>query len=221
MASRRRAQQCQKAIGRDIRMADAEKIEGHQRKCHGKALKFHGCTAHGRFNRRFQPAFLQVPTALTILQARAAATRLAGGCHASFVLRTALVVWFVLLAPAGPPPPPSSSMSIAPASPWRSASTACRAITGGCRPPGRLHHPARHLSPANDGSALVLEEILQFADAVFDFLPWRLRHPRHLRDFRLGRPASHGCVRLDPANAAILYGLVEREGMGSTTIVVH
>lgn len=38
---------------------------------------------------------------------------------------------------------------------------------------------------------------------------------------RLGGPASHGCVRLDPGNAATLYGLVQREGMGSTTIVVH
>ena len=38
---------------------------------------------------------------------------------------------------------------------------------------------------------------------------------------RLGGPASHGCVRLDPRNAAILFGLVEREGMGATTIVVH
>ena len=37
----------------------------------------------------------------------------------------------------------------------------------------------------------------------------------------LGRPVSHGCVRLDPANAAILFGLVERQGSGSTTIVVH
>jgi lipoprotein-anchoring transpeptidase ErfK/SrfK len=38
---------------------------------------------------------------------------------------------------------------------------------------------------------------------------------------QLGRPASHGCVRLDPSNAAILYGLVEREGMDATTIVIH
>jgi len=37
----------------------------------------------------------------------------------------------------------------------------------------------------------------------------------------LGRPVSHGCVRLDPGNAAILFGLVEREGKGDTTIVVH
>jgi len=38
---------------------------------------------------------------------------------------------------------------------------------------------------------------------------------------RLGRPASHGCVRLDPGNAAILFGLVQHEGMGATTIVIH
>jgi lipoprotein-anchoring transpeptidase ErfK/SrfK len=37
----------------------------------------------------------------------------------------------------------------------------------------------------------------------------------------LGRPASHGCVRLDPGNAAILFGLVQHEGMGATTIVIH
>lgn len=28
----------------------------------------------------------------------------------------------------------------------------------------------------------------------------------------LGRPASHGCVRLEPANAALLYQMVEAEG---------
>ena len=28
----------------------------------------------------------------------------------------------------------------------------------------------------------------------------------------LGRPASHGCVRLSPGNAADLYGMVQREG---------
>ena len=35
----------------------------------------------------------------------------------------------------------------------------------------------------------------------------------------LGRPASHGCVRLNPGNAAKLYSLVS-EARGSTTIVV-
>jgi len=38
---------------------------------------------------------------------------------------------------------------------------------------------------------------------------------------RLGGPASHGCVRLHPSNAATLYALVSREGMGATTIVIH
>lgn len=38
---------------------------------------------------------------------------------------------------------------------------------------------------------------------------------------RLGGPASHGCVRLDPGNAAVLFELVRQEGMHATTIVVH
>jgi lipoprotein-anchoring transpeptidase ErfK/SrfK len=38
---------------------------------------------------------------------------------------------------------------------------------------------------------------------------------------RLGGAASHGCVRLDPSHAAVLFGLVQREGIGATTIVVH
>jgi lipoprotein-anchoring transpeptidase ErfK/SrfK len=38
---------------------------------------------------------------------------------------------------------------------------------------------------------------------------------------RLGGPASHGCVRLDPENATVLYGIVQQEGMRATTIVVH
>lgn len=37
---------------------------------------------------------------------------------------------------------------------------------------------------------------------------------------RLGRPASHGCVRLSPRNAARLYTLVSREGMGNTRITI-
>ena len=37
---------------------------------------------------------------------------------------------------------------------------------------------------------------------------------------RLGGPASHGCIRLHPANAATLFELVRSEGMDATTIVV-
>jgi hypothetical protein len=36
----------------------------------------------------------------------------------------------------------------------------------------------------------------------------------------LGGPASHGCVRLHPKNAATLFALVKRQGMGATTIRV-
>jgi hypothetical protein len=35
---------------------------------------------------------------------------------------------------------------------------------------------------------------------------------------RLGGPASHGCIRLHPANAATLFALVLREGAGNTRI---
>jgi len=37
---------------------------------------------------------------------------------------------------------------------------------------------------------------------------------------RLGGPASHGCIRLHPANAATLFALVKTEGIAATTIVV-
>ena len=37
---------------------------------------------------------------------------------------------------------------------------------------------------------------------------------------RLGTPASHGCVRLHPDNAAALFSLVRSNGMGSTQIIV-
>ncbi|TIU35663.1 MAG: L,D-transpeptidase, partial [Mesorhizobium sp.] len=36
----------------------------------------------------------------------------------------------------------------------------------------------------------------------------------------LGRPASHGCVRLHPANAATFYAMVKEAGFGNTRIVV-
>jgi lipoprotein-anchoring transpeptidase ErfK/SrfK len=37
----------------------------------------------------------------------------------------------------------------------------------------------------------------------------------------LGRPASHGCIRLAPANAARLYSLVHQHGLYQTKVVVH
>ena len=39
---------------------------------------------------------------------------------------------------------------------------------------------------------------------------------------RLGRTASHGCVRLHPGNARRLYSLIKRYGMSNTRIkIVH
>ncbi len=40
----------------------------------------------------------------------------------------------------------------------------------------------------------------------------------HIR--RLGRPASHGCVRLHPRNAAKLFNLVRRNGQRNARIVI-
>jgi hypothetical protein len=37
---------------------------------------------------------------------------------------------------------------------------------------------------------------------------------------QLGTPASHGCVRLEPANATQLFALVRQEGARNTTIVI-
>lgn len=36
----------------------------------------------------------------------------------------------------------------------------------------------------------------------------------------LGRPASHGCIRLHPANAAKLFALVKKHGAGQTRIAL-
>lgn len=38
---------------------------------------------------------------------------------------------------------------------------------------------------------------------------------------RLGGPASHGCIRLHPNDAAVLYNLIQSEGMRSATIIVQ
>lgn len=37
---------------------------------------------------------------------------------------------------------------------------------------------------------------------------------------RLGKPASHGCVRLDPKNAEILFDIVKASGMDSLRVEI-
>ena len=50
----------------------------------------------------------------------------------------------------------------------------------------------------------------------------RLGHAIHGTEHlaSLGRPASHGCVRLAPENAETLYTLVQEAGMPNTTVVL-
>jgi hypothetical protein len=38
---------------------------------------------------------------------------------------------------------------------------------------------------------------------------------------RLGRPASHGCVRLSPSNARRFFELVQQHGMSASKIIIH
>jgi lipoprotein-anchoring transpeptidase ErfK/SrfK len=38
---------------------------------------------------------------------------------------------------------------------------------------------------------------------------------------RLGAPASAGCVRLHPSNAAVLFSLTQKEGLRNTRIVIR
>jgi hypothetical protein len=38
---------------------------------------------------------------------------------------------------------------------------------------------------------------------------------------KLGRPASHGCIRLAPGNAARLFALVQKHGKGATRIAIN
>jgi hypothetical protein len=42
----------------------------------------------------------------------------------------------------------------------------------------------------------------------------------YLNTRRIGSPVSHGCVRLEPANAARLYALVEQQGLPNTKVLV-
>ncbi len=54
--------------------------------------------------------------------------------------------------------------------------------------------------------------------AVFFHKGYAIHGTNQIR--RLGRRASHGCVRLHPSNAAVLFSLVRQEGIRNTRIVV-
>lgn len=55
--------------------------------------------------------------------------------------------------------------------------------------------------------------------SVFFHKGWAVHGTNAIK--RLGRPASHGCVRLHPKNARKLYRLVRKVGMKNASIVVQ
>jgi len=83
-----------------------------------------------------------------------------------------------------------------------------------------LWHTRRHLSSAIDAHDALFAPIQHDSDTAFDLLPSRICDSRHVGARNLGRPASHGCIRLSPQNARTLFGLVGRHGMRNTSISI-
>ncbi|MGH6735468.1 MAG: L,D-transpeptidase [Methyloceanibacter sp.] len=82
-----------------------------------------------------------------------------------------------------------------------------RTPTGTYKP---YHLARRHYSTIYDGSPMPHSIFFHKGYAIHG--SYETKH--------LGSPASHGCVRLHPSNAAALYGLVQRYGAGNTTIKI-
>jgi len=85
-----------------------------------------------------------------------------------------------------------------------------------------------HLTPA--GSYRVLRTERHYVSKEWDDAPMphsifftKRGHAIHgSSDTKLlGRPVSHGCVRLDPANAARLFQLVRSRDLDATTVTVN
>jgi lipoprotein-anchoring transpeptidase ErfK/SrfK len=55
-------------------------------------------------------------------------------------------------------------------------------------------------------------------NAVFFHYGFAIHGTYHIKN--LGRPASHGCVRISPTNSAQLYGLVQKYGPSATRITI-
>ena len=80
-----------------------------------------------------------------------------------------------------------------------------RTPTGTYKP---YHLARRHYSTIYDGSPM--------PHSIFFYKGYAIHGSYETK--HLGRPASHGCVRLHPSNAARLYSLVQKYGAGNTTI---
>ncbi|MGI9383910.1 MAG: L,D-transpeptidase [Methyloligellaceae bacterium] len=74
--------------------------------------------------------------------------------------------------------------------------------------PQRLHR--RYYSRKYHGSPMPY--------SVFFYGGYAIHGTTYLRS--LGRPASHGCIRLHPRNAAVFFSLIQRHGRGNTRIVI-
>ncbi len=60
---------------------------------------------------------------------------------------------------------------------------------------------------------IIPKKIPRLTNAIFDLLLRWLCNSRHkLHQKKLGRPASHGCIRLHPKNARQLFALVRNNG---------
>ena len=61
----------------------------------------------------------------------------------------------------------------------------------------------------------------QLPDAAFYFLykGWYAIHGSY-EVKNLGKPVSHGCVRIAPENATVLYALVKTNGLENTQVVL-
>ncbi|MCB4769283.1 L,D-transpeptidase [Ancylobacter sp. Lp-2] len=79
--------------------------------------------------------------------------------------------------------------------------------TGSFRPQ-RLHR--RYFSRKYDNAPMPY--------AVFFHRGWAIHGTNDLN--RLGRPASHGCIRLSPGHAAMFYRLIGAHGRTGTRIVI-
>ena len=88
-----------------------------------------------------------------------------------------------------------------------------KSLTADITPLAQWHCGADKLQPAiSDGDDLVLKGIGRCAYAEFSLFIQRGHAIHGSYDKHLGKPVSHGCVRLYPGNAAKLFSLVESKG---------
>ncbi len=94
-----------------------------------------------------------------------------------------------------------------PAYTWKvsTARPGYRTPTGTYKPTNLVRY---HRSTIYDGSPM--------PHSIFFYRGYAIHGSYEIK--HLGRPASHGCVRLHPTNAARLYSLVQQYGPGNTTI---